>query len=109
MSYLLSSGGAYTRPVYTNLGNHDWRINPYPPFAVGAPSSKNFFYKERPYKGTVEAEKKLRKWETKRADEALRAAHGDGDKRKFSYAAKAENELELLFENTAMPSRRCSG
>jgi V8-like Glu-specific endopeptidase len=100
LSYLLSSGAAYTKPVYTNLGNHDWRINPYPPFAVGAPSSKNFFYKERRYKGTVDAEKELREWEGKRADEALRAARGDGDKRKFSYAAKAENELELLFENT---------
>lgn len=100
LSYLMSSGGAYTKPVFTTLGNHDWRINPYPPFAVGAPNSKNFFYKERPYKATVEAEKELRAWETKHADEAVRAAHGDGHKRKFSYAAKAENELQLLLENT---------
>jgi V8-like Glu-specific endopeptidase len=99
-SYLLSSGAAYTKPVYTILGNHDWRINPYPPFAVGAPSSKNFFYKERPWQPTVEKEKKLREWEGERANEALRAAHGDGHKRKFSYAAKAENALELLLENT---------
>jgi len=99
-SYLLSSGAAYTKPVYTILGNHDWRINPYPPFAIGAPSSNNFFYKERPWKGTVEAEKELREWAGQRANEALRAAHGDGHARKFSYAAKAENELELLLENT---------
>ncbi len=90
-SYLLSSGAAYTKPVYTIL---------YPPFAIGAPSSNNFFYKERPWKGTVEAEKELREWEGQRANEALRAAHGDGHARKFSYAAKAENELELLLENT---------
>jgi hypothetical protein len=99
-SYLLSSGDAYTKPVYTNLGNHDWRINPYPPFAVGAPSSKNFFYRERPPKATVQAEKELREWEQKHADEALRRAHGDGHKRKFSYAAKAESSLGLLFEKT---------
>jgi V8-like Glu-specific endopeptidase len=99
-SYLLSSGAAYTKPVYTILGNHDWRINPYPPFAVGAPSSENFFFKERPWKATVEKEKKCRKLEGERANEALRTAHGDGHKRKFSYAAKAENALELLLKNT---------
>jgi V8-like Glu-specific endopeptidase len=99
-SYLLSSGAAYTKPVYTILGNHDWRNNPYPPFAIGAPSSENFFFKERPWKATVEKEKKCRKLEGERANEALRAAHGDGHKRKFSYAAKAENALELLLENT---------
>ena len=68
LSYLLASGEAYTRPVYTNLGNHDWRINPYPPFAVGAPSAKNFFYKERGYKvykdrpDTVAVEAENRDW-----------------------------------------------
>ena len=35
---ILAAENRYTVPVYTNLGNHDWRINPYPPFAVaGAP------------------------------------------------------------------------
>ena len=100
-SYLLSSGSSYSKPVYTSLGNHDWRINPYPPFAIGAPSAKNFFYKERKPQRTVEEEKKLREWEAARADEALRIAHGEGHGRKFSYAAKAENALQLLAENPA--------
>lgn len=28
---LLASGQSYTKPVYTVLGNHDWRVNPYAP------------------------------------------------------------------------------
>ena len=28
---LLAQDDLYAKPVYTNLGNHDWRINPYPP------------------------------------------------------------------------------
>ncbi len=35
--YLLASRTNYSVPVYTSLGNHDWRLNPYPPFAEGAP------------------------------------------------------------------------
>lgn len=100
-SYLLSTGSAYLKPIYTSLGNHDWRINPYPPFAIGAPAAKNFFYKERKPLDTVEKEKELREWEAARADEALRIAHGEGHGRKFSYAAKAENALQLLAENPA--------
>ena len=92
LSYLLSSGQAYTKPVYTNLGNHDWRINPYPPFAVGAPSREELLLQGTAAQGTVEDEKELSEWESKHADEALRAAHGDGHRREFSYAAKAEND-----------------
>jgi hypothetical protein len=36
---LIAGGTKYAKPIYTILGNHDWRINPYPPFAPGAPSS----------------------------------------------------------------------
>jgi len=40
-NYLLASENAYSVPVYTILGNHDWRLNPYPPFAIaGAPSPR---------------------------------------------------------------------
>ncbi|MEO5742224.1 MAG: metallophosphoesterase family protein, partial [Vicinamibacterales bacterium] len=99
LSYLVASGSAYTKPVYTILGNHDWRVNPYPPFAVGAPSPKNFFYKERAWKDKVEDEQNLSKWEGERGAEALRVAHGDGHGRAYSYAAKAENALQLLTEN----------
>jgi len=28
---LLASVDLYHKPVFTNLGNHDWRLNPYPP------------------------------------------------------------------------------
>jgi hypothetical protein len=35
--YLLASRSNYSVPVYTALGNHDWRLNPYPPFASGTP------------------------------------------------------------------------
>ena len=28
---LLAQDDLYSKPVYTNLGNHDWRLNPYPP------------------------------------------------------------------------------
>lgn len=101
LSHLLASGTAYEKPVYTILGNHDWRINPYPPFAIGAPGARNFFFKERPFKSTVEDEQELQKWETRHAETGLRAAHGDGHGRRFSYAAKAESELGLLAESPA--------
>jgi hypothetical protein len=40
---LVASGdAAYRTPVYTSLGNHDWRINPYGPKASGAPSPGDF-------------------------------------------------------------------
>ncbi len=38
----LASGDKYTVPTYTSLGNHDWRLNPYPPFTFGAPRPKDF-------------------------------------------------------------------
>lgn len=38
----LASGDKYSVPTYTSLGNHDWRINPYPPFTFGAPRPKDF-------------------------------------------------------------------
>ncbi len=42
--YFFSSGDAYQKPVYTILGNHDWRLNPYPPLAIaGAPNAKSYF------------------------------------------------------------------
>lgn len=57
----LAGGGSYTKPTYTILGNHDWRINPYAAFAPGAPSPESM---------------KLTKDE-------LRLAHGDGADRKW--------------------------
>ena len=31
---LLAQDDLYSKPVYTNLGNHDWRLNPYPPLRI---------------------------------------------------------------------------
>ena len=76
--WLLSRDDAYSRPVYTCLGNHDWRLNPYPPFAVvGAPSPGNYFYPLEHSKGPEEA-KDLRK-------KQLQIAHGDGHDIMLSY------------------------
>jgi 3',5'-cyclic AMP phosphodiesterase CpdA len=38
----LTSGDNYQTAVYTSLGNHDWRINPYPADTFGSPSAKDF-------------------------------------------------------------------
>ncbi len=85
---LLASGDAYRVPVYTILGNHDWRLNPYPPFAVaGAPSPKLLIHDHA--RRPVEEQERI-----------LTTAHGDGAKRAFSYQAKAENSWQLLREQT---------
>jgi Calcineurin-like phosphoesterase/Hemopexin len=42
--YLLASRSNYSVPVYTSLGNHDWRLNPYPPFAKGAPKPSSLVH-----------------------------------------------------------------
>ena len=34
----MASGANYEKPIYTILGNHDWRLHPYAPFAQGAPA-----------------------------------------------------------------------
>lgn len=38
----LAGGDSYARAVYTSLGNHDWRINPYPADTFGSPAAKDF-------------------------------------------------------------------
>ncbi|MEP6689607.1 MAG: S8 family serine peptidase [Gemmatimonadaceae bacterium] len=82
-SYLLASKDAYSRPVYTILGNHDWRINPYPPFAPGAPGPSSFIHNECDYS-------------KKELDRILRVAHGPGFEPKFSYHLGVESKAELL-------------
>jgi hypothetical protein len=72
--------------VYTSLGNHDWRINPYPPFAIaGAPDPKLLIHDHKNYS-------------TKEQREILALAHGPGVGRKFSYQVKAESKAQLLLE-----------
>lgn len=72
-SYLLASGSRYRRPVYTSLGNHDWRLNPYPPFAPGAPSPKELVHNYSAFSADA-----LR--------EIVRVAHGPGHDASFMYA-----------------------
>ena len=86
-SYLLASGDAYTRPAYTILGNHDWRLNPYPPFAPGAPNPNELLHDHS--RLSPEQQKQV-----------IRQAHGDGHKRAFSYTVKAESTWQLVKERT---------
>jgi hypothetical protein len=79
---LLASGDAYRTPAYTSLGNHDWRINPYPPFAIaGAPNPKSYFHDHLLY--SKEEQKAL-----------LRIAHDEGHDRLLSYKLEGENRPE---------------
>jgi hypothetical protein len=85
--YLLASEKAYTRPAYTILGNHDWRLNPYPPFSPGA-TKPNEMLHDHARIGSSEQKK------------ILAAAHGDGSARGYSYTTDAENVWQLLKKET---------
>jgi Calcineurin-like phosphoesterase len=74
--YLLASGPRYCRPVYTSLGNHDWRLNPYPPFAPGAPDPEALVHNSTDFKGPGR-DGWLR--------DILRHAHGPGHDRRYAY------------------------
>jgi hypothetical protein len=93
--YLLATGDAYSVPAYTILGNHDWRLNPYPPLAVaGAPSPKLLInnYDKFPEKDRANRKQK------DILEDVLRIAHGPGHERKFSYSSTAETPLQLLVD-----------
>lgn len=83
---LLVAEERYTKPVYTSLGNHDWRINPYTPFAAaGAPGPNNFFNDADCF-----AEKGGGKLKA-----LMRTMHGPGHEPSFSYNPKHE-KLDLV-------------
>lgn len=102
--YLIASGDSYRKPVYTILGNHDWRLNPYPPFAVaGAPSPKSLIHdyeRLRPNAGNTKAERKKadKEW-GKKLREVLQKAHGPGYRKSVSYRFESTSEFELIQEN----------
>lgn len=75
--YLLASGSRYGRPVYTILGNHDWRLNPYPPFAPGAPNPEALVHNAAEF--TKRGHKDWLK-------EIIRIAHGPGHDAKYTYS-----------------------
>ncbi len=87
--YLLASGESYTKPVYTILGNHDWRLNPYPPFAPGAPDPRSFIHYHLQFvKGDCSDED---------LKELLRIAHGPGYEKAFAYSLQANSRLDLVL------------
>jgi len=75
---MLSSG--YSKPVFTILGNHDWRLQPYAPFAPGAPhfSSYNLCSADQ-----------------------LKKVHAAGHEGAFTYGALTENPLWTDVESVA--------
>jgi len=81
--YLLASGKNYNKPAYTILGNHDWRINPYPPFAPGAPNPNELLHN---HANLTKAQQK----------QFVATAHGPGHKRGFSYTSEAESAWQLV-------------
>jgi predicted MPP superfamily phosphohydrolase len=85
--YLLASGDAYSRPVYSILGNHDWRINPYPPFPIGGAPEPSAMFTTPP---TFTREKQK---------EALQKAHGPGHDRAVAYNDAAESKYRLALRN----------
>jgi hypothetical protein len=76
--YLLASGNTYSRPTYTILGNHDWRLNPYTPFAIaGAPAPDTMLHNYPSFSD-------------KQRSQMLAVAHGPGHLRMISY----EDDIE---------------
>ena len=85
--WLLAGDNSYTVPTYTILGNHDWRINPYPPLAIaGAPSVKSIL------NNYEEFVPEFQKW-------LLQIAHGPGHERAFSYVSTAVGLQDLVDED----------
>jgi 3',5'-cyclic AMP phosphodiesterase CpdA len=83
--YLLASGKNYTCPVYTILGNHDWRFTPYPPFAPGAPDPESLFHDAKDFK------------QGKRWKDLIEVAHGPGHDRGYAYSINANTILRNAF------------
>jgi hypothetical protein len=90
--YLLSSGDAYQKPAYTILGNHDWRLNPYPPFAIaGAPGPSSFFHNH------VALDAALAPKQEPVTRQLLKEAHGPGNDRKFTYHTPTDLDFIKKF------------
>jgi hypothetical protein len=100
--YLLASGGNYRKPAYTILGNHDWRINPYPPFAPGAPNPIELLHGHvqgipmPAAKGPKDTSKDRKNRFDALLKRIIATAHGPGHARGFSYTTEAESTWQLL-------------
>jgi hypothetical protein len=100
--YLLAAGDSYTTPVYTSLGNHDWRLNPYPPFATGAPSPASLLHDYASFNTEKPKDRAaLEKWEASRREQKqiIIDAHGPGHELAYSYSSDALEPLHLLKED----------
>jgi hypothetical protein len=79
--FLLASRDAYQRPVYTNLGNHDWRLNPYPPFVPGSPSPATMIHNGQKFSGAQQ-------------EAIIDTAHGGGSRK---FAASYDPGADAMF------------
>jgi hypothetical protein len=76
-----NQSGRYTKPVFTTLGNHDWRINPYPPFAPGTEAPAAFVHNHYDFDKAADQKEE----EEKELFEIMSKAHGRGYQKEFSY------------------------
>ena len=90
--YLLAGGDPqnpktrYTVPVYTTLGNHDWRLNPYPPFAPGSEDPEAFVHNDTSFNKETEL------------PQIMRNAHDEGHKREYSYRLAVDIHVKGLVD-----------
>ncbi len=84
--------GRYTTPVFTTLGNHDWRINPYPPFAPGTEDPRAFIHNHYDFDKTKTND------EDKELPEIMRQAHGKGHEREYSYNVNVNIHIKRWFD-----------
>jgi calcineurin-like phosphoesterase family protein len=91
--YLLASGTNYTCPVYTILGNHDWRFTPYPPCVEGAPDPESLFHDAQ----KDPKQRKRRPCDRHPWGDLLRVAHGPGHEREYAYSINANAILKNAF------------
>jgi 3',5'-cyclic AMP phosphodiesterase CpdA len=95
--YLLASNlgrgqSQYSKPVYTCLGNHDWRLNPYPPFAfAGAPSPEAIFDKDVLKKRGLDKPANMKAF--------LEFAHGSGHDLLLSYQKSLISKWQRPLES----------
>ena len=84
---LLASGDNYTKPAYTILGNHDWRLNPYPPNAIGGTPKAGTMIRATVPPNDADGK------------EFLKRAHGAGHEPTISYNRRVERDFSISARN----------
>jgi hypothetical protein len=64
-------------------------LNPYPPFAPGAPGPASFIHNHLQFVGPNQSDEDLK--------QILRLAHGEGHKKAFAYSLQANSKLEAFM------------